>query len=168
MDGLPFGIVGNSGNAKNLSVVLSHEIAEMLVDPFGQRTIAGPALPVNAQANSAAGNDADPQTPALASTVDYLVEVCDVCEGETYQINGVDVSDFVVPGYYDMNDARARGYSFTGAVSVPRQVRLGGYISWREQFPLNTVFQAFALDGAIPANARTLTAGGGPNPYVTL
>lgn len=125
MNGLPFGVVGNS---EKLSVVLSHEISEMLVDPSGSRTIAGPSL---------AGDD----------TVQYFVEVCDVCEYETYAIDGIEVSDFVLPGYYDMNRSRPHGYSFTGSVSEPRQVLPGGYISWREQFPDTAVWQAFALPG---------------------
>jgi hypothetical protein len=149
MSGLPFGIVGNTDD---LSVVLSHEISEMLVDPFGQLTITGPALTDN-------------------GAVDYLVEVCDACEGKTYYINGVAVADFVLPGYYhdDPKNVRARGYSFTGAVSAPRQVLQGGYISWRTQFPSNTVYQAFALPGGqIPNDVRQLTAASGlhsvPNP----
>jgi hypothetical protein len=149
MSGLPFGIVGNTDD---LSVVLSHEISEMLVDSFGQLTITGPAL---------TGNGA----------VDYLVEVCDVCEGQTYDINGVAVADFVLPGYYhdDPKNVRARGYSFTGAVLAPRQVLPGGYISWRTQFPSNTVYQAFALPGGqISDDVRELIAAGSlhsvPNP----
>ena len=147
MNGLPFGVVGN---ADDLSVVLSHEIAEMLVDPIGQRTITGPAL-----------------TTAGQGPVDYLVEVCDPCEGETYQINGVDVSDFVVPAYYhadDMTRARSRGYSLTGAVSAPRQVRQGGYLSWREQFPSKSVFQAYGLAAPLSANLPVLKAASVSNP----
>ena len=69
-------------------------------------------------------------------TVDYLVEVCDVCEGKTIKSMAFVSQTLSCPGYYDMNDARALdGYSFTGAVSAPRQVRLGGYITWRDQFP---------------------------------
>ena len=145
MNGLPFGIVGN---VENLSVVLSHEIAEMLVDPFGQHTVTGPPLTDNGQ-----------------GPVDYLVEVCDPCEGDTtYQIGGVAVADFVVPAYYhadDMTRVRSRGYSFTGALSTPRQVRTGGYITWRLQFPSTTVFQAFALrDDQFSSDVRALTADG--------
>jgi hypothetical protein len=147
MNGLPFGIVGYG---EKLSVVLSHEIAEMLVDPHGDHAIAGPGLTANAGADTATGE---------VPTFDYIVEVCDVCEGVTYRINGVDVADFVVPGYYDMDNSRSRGYSFTGTVSAPRQVRKGGYLTWREPFPSTTVYQAFALAGAIPDFVQELTAG---------
>jgi len=150
MNGLPFGIVGK---AKDLSVVLSHEIAEMLVDPTGGRTLVGPPL-----------------TGDAGATVDYIVEVCDVCEGETYQINGIDVADFVLPGYYHDDPAhlRPRGYSFTGVITDPRQVREGGYISWREQFPSNAVFQALGLSNASAPSDDVLGATAGyhwePNP----
>lgn len=150
MNGLPFAIVGNT---PNLSVVLSHEIVEMLVDSTGLMTIQGPTL--------------DPNAPP-GTTVNYVAEVCDVCEGGTYQINRVNVSDFVVPAYYDMDGARDGGYSFTGALSAPRQVRTGGYITWREHFPSNAVYQAFALPALGPKveGLRSQKLASVPNPGV--
>jgi hypothetical protein len=146
MNGLPFAVVGNS---EQLSLNLSHEIAEMLVDANGLRTVAGPS-PLD-------------QT----KTVQYFVEVCDACEHETYNINGVEVADFVLPGYYDHDGdhLRARGYSFTGAVSNPRQVLNGGYVTWREPFPGDTVSQAFGLTSGISPKATQL-AGAKP-PKIT-
>lgn len=152
MSGMPFGVVGN--DPKKLSMGLSHEIAEMLVDPSGQRTIAGPALqPVGAPSRGA-GPGATPD----ATTVDYFVEVCDVCEDNDYDINGIRVSDFVLPGYYDHDRARFQGYSFTGDVTAPRQVLESGYITWRERFPGDTVFQAFGLANnvGIPESVQSM------------
>ena len=98
----------------------SHEALEMLADPFGSRTIAG-APP--------------PQAPAPISglqRVVYLVEVCDPCEADqfAYDVNGVRVSDFITPHYYDPNNASGAQYSFRGSVGAPHTVLDGGYVSF--------------------------------------
>ena len=67
------------------SLTASHECLEMLADPFGRRVIAGES-PVQGQGR-----------------VNFLVEVCDPCEasGCAYTINGVQVSDFFTPHFFD-------------------------------------------------------------------
>jgi hypothetical protein len=98
----------------------SHEVLEMLADPFGNRTVAG-APP--------------PQAPAPVSDfarVVYLVEVCDPCEIDryAYRVNGIRLSDFITPHYYDPTaDDRVR-YSFRGHVDAPHTVLEGGYVSF--------------------------------------
>src|SRR6476659_8958131 len=70
------------------TLTLSHEVLEMVIDPFGIELIPGPA----------------PEEPA--TTVEYLAEVCGPCQGWIpdfpffYEIDGVRVSDFVYPGFY--------------------------------------------------------------------
>jgi hypothetical protein len=61
----------------------------------------------------------------------YLVEVCDPCEpGQCgYEVNGVQLSDFVTPHYYDPNGATGVQYSFRGNIKEPRTVLQGGYLS---------------------------------------
>ena len=137
MRGLPFGLVKHS---EQLSIALSHEIIEMLLDPYGQRTVSGPPL-----------------DPSQGGQVDYFLEACDACQYETYGINGLEVTDFVLPGYYDMTRTRPEGYSFTGAVSEPREVLERGYITYRAPFPDGTVYEAFAVadDIAEPQGAPT-------------
>ncbi len=100
----------------NWSLTASHECLEMLVDPFGNRLVAGPS-PV------------DP-----ARRVEFLVEVCDPSEAAkfAYTVNGVIVSDFYTPHYFDPVQASGVRYSFTGAISAPRQVLPGGYLSWHD------------------------------------
>lgn len=92
----------------------SHEALEMLVDPFGRRTVAGQS-PMPGQGR-----------------VDFLLEVCDPCEAASfgYSVNGVLVSDFCTPNYFDPVTHPAVRYSFTGALKQPRQVSKGGYLSW--------------------------------------
>ena len=99
------------------SLTASHEALEMLADPYGNRVIPGGSL-----------------RPGQG-VVEYLVEVSDpvasVANG--YSVNGILVSDFVTPEYFQ-HPAPVPGtsYSFTGAVQRPRDVIQGGYVTWRE------------------------------------
>jgi len=98
----------------------SHEVLEMLVDPFGNRTLAGTPPP------------GSPKPIAGFSRVVYLVEVCDPCEADkyAYEVNGIRLSDFITPHYYDPNGATGVQYSFRGSVKEPHTVLEGGYVSF--------------------------------------
>jgi hypothetical protein len=97
------------------TLTASHEVCEMLVDPFGTRFHPGPSL------------------KADQGIVEYLVEVCDPSEAVafSYMINGVVVSDFYLPSFFDPVTNDRVSYSFTGACRTPLEVREGGYLSWR-------------------------------------
>jgi hypothetical protein len=129
-----------------LSIAISHELLEMLVDPQGNRFT--PAI------------DCDPYS--AGQRVFYLVEVCDPCEVTSYEINGVPVSDFICPAFYD---AYAEGpFDLRGALAapLPRQVPQGCYISWidpldwawHQQRPDGTFVIANATPGANPRDDR--------------
>jgi hypothetical protein len=62
------------------------------------------------------------------------VEVCDPCESGkfAYQVNGVLVSDFITPQFYDPVQSFGVRYSFTGAIKSPRSILDDGYISWQD------------------------------------
>jgi hypothetical protein len=105
----PFALVEAS---ETWSVTLSHEILEMIVDPHGNRLVAA----------------MHPLNPA--ERVKYLVEVCDPCQAMWYPVNGVPVSDFYTPRYFDPVWAGTGRFSFTGAVEHPVQILDGGYLSW--------------------------------------
>lgn len=103
------------------SLAASHEILEMLADPFGGQTTQGPSVK-------------DP-----TEKVSYLVEICDPCESPdcAYHINpgvtGQDVlvSDFYTPSYFDPTPIPGKRYSFAGHITRPREVLNGGYLSWQ-------------------------------------
>jgi hypothetical protein len=112
-EGQPFALVRYE---YGWSLTASHECLEMLVDPFGNRIIAG-------------------QSPARGQgRVEFLVEVCDPSEDTpfAYHVNGVLVSDFYTPHYFDPASASGVRYSYTGAIRAPRQVLKGGYLSWHD------------------------------------
>jgi hypothetical protein len=112
-DGQPYALI-EYGPAWSLTA--SHECLEMLVDPFGDRLVAGRS----------------PQ--AKQGRVEFLVEVCDPSEDPAfaYTVNGVAVSDFYTPAFFDPLPAAGTRYSFAGHVTVPRQVLSGGYLSWHD------------------------------------
>lgn len=97
---------------KDWSVTASHELLEMLADPYGHRFAASP--------------DIDPDSDG--HIVHYLVEVGDPCEVFAYSINGVAVSDFVVPDYYVV--PAGGPVDFLQALQGPLDVPDGCYISW--------------------------------------
>ena len=94
------------------SVGLSHEVLEMIADPFGNRLVAA----------------AHPRDPR--QRVKYLVEVCDPCQAMWYPVNGVPVSDFYTPRFFDPVQVDRSRYSFTGALELPLQILDGGFLSW--------------------------------------
>ena len=66
--------------------------------------------------------------------MEFLVEVCDPSEAAEfgYTVNDILVSDFYTPRFFDPAlDTQAR-YSFTGAITKPRQILRGGYVSWHD------------------------------------
>jgi hypothetical protein len=112
-DGQPFALVAYSDD---WPLTTSHECLEMLADPFGNRLIAGRSVKRG------------------QGRVEYLVEVCDPCEDASfaYTVNGILLSDFYTPHYFDPTKASGVQYSFTGAITHPREVLKGGYLSWHD------------------------------------
>jgi hypothetical protein len=112
-NGQPFALVQFSNS---WSLTASHECLEMLADPFGNRLIAGQSLKPG------------------QGRVEYLVEVCDPPEDSqyAYTVNNILVSDFITPHFYDPVASTGVRYSYTGAITVPRQILDGGYISWHD------------------------------------
>jgi hypothetical protein len=115
-DGQPFALIAAGANLDNLSLTASHEMLEMLVDPFGNRQVTGDS-PKRGQGR-----------------VSFLVEVCDPSEAAefAYSVNGILVSDFYTPHYFDPIAASSVRYSFTGKIKKPREILRGGYLSWKD------------------------------------
>ena len=69
--------------------------------------------------------------PALdRHLVSYLVEVGDPCETFSYSIDGVSVSDFVTPEYYNNNAPLNTEFDLLRKLRQPLQVSNGCYISF--------------------------------------
>ena len=96
------------------SITASHEVLEMLIDPFGNRRIAGQSVSPD------------------QGRVEYLVEVSDPVSGKSYPVNGVKVSDFFTRRFFDPVRVDGVQYSFMGNLTGPRQILFGGYLTWFE------------------------------------
>lgn len=99
----------------------SHELLEMLGDPFGSRLVTC----------------VDPRGREHGKAR-VLVEVCDPPEAYTYPVNGIELSDFVEPSYYGshhwghgIKDTTVKA-SYLGTVQ-PLQLAKGGYLSYEGQ-----------------------------------
>src|SRR6266513_3972280 len=110
-NGQPFALVEFSDQ---WSLTASHETLEMLADPFGNRLVAG-GSPKRSQGR-----------------VNFLVVVCDPSEDQqfAYTVNGVTVSDFYTPHFFDPVSESSVRYSYTGAAQRPRSLLRSGYLSW--------------------------------------
>jgi hypothetical protein len=112
-DGQPMAFIRHTAS---WSLTASHEMVEMAIDPWGKRVTPGRS-PIHEQGQ-----------------VQFLVEACDPCQSPefAYTIDGVLVSDFVTPRFYDPAQTVGARYSFTGHVKGPRKILPGGYVSWRD------------------------------------
>ena len=120
----PFSKVIAAPGDDSWTIDASHETIEMLVDPAGNRMQSSIAIEiVKGKIKDGTGQ------------FNYLVEACDPCEANNfgYAIQGVVVSDFITPHFYDPMVTPGTRYSFTGALTRPREVLKGGYISFVNQ-----------------------------------
>lgn len=118
--GIPYGFVFMD-LAKKLgepwSVTLSHETLELLGDAQVNLLAMGPH-PGNAE-----------------KTVFHWFEMCDAVQTETYKIDGVEVSNFVLPLYFTSSDEPGGrndflGRSYNGKTLNSFGVNQGGYIGF--------------------------------------
>ncbi len=80
------------------TAALSHEILDLMIDPWARSFVLGP----------------HPRRPGRS--VLHAYDVCDPVERTCYWIDGVEVSNFVTPSYYNPSDGpRSRG-DFLGIV----------------------------------------------------
>jgi hypothetical protein len=142
----PYAKVIFTPGSEEWTVDASHEIVEMLVDPFGSRL--QPSLSIQIVNDQIVDGD---------GKFEYLVEACDPCEADayTYTIDGISVSDFITPHFYDPHATTGARYSFTGAIQRPRGILPGGYISWTDP-STGEMQQILWVDPNRPPQLRTI------------
>lgn len=111
------------------SVTAAHELAEMLLDPGIQMGAQGP------------------------NGVWYAYELCDPCERETFLIEGVPVSDFVYPAYFEgFRKPKSAKFDYLGKITKPFQILRGGYMpvfkngKWTQVFASKAEAKKFEPD----------------------
>jgi hypothetical protein len=127
----PFSLV--DVDAGQWTVTASHELLEMLGDPWGNRYH---------------GAKAPPEWDGTSPRVRYLVEVCDPCGHTNYEVGGVALSDFLLPSFYRSSDRGTSRCSFLGTLSAPLEVAEGGYLAFVDPADQH-VWQRFVRDGQV-------------------
>jgi hypothetical protein len=117
-------------NGDLVSVSASHELVEMLVDPAINLMSTGP----------------DPKTI-------YAYESADPVEALSFKVNGIPMSDFVYPSYFeDFHKPGSVKFDQLGKVKRPFQILAGGYQivfkggKWSQIFASENKKKAFAME----------------------
>ncbi|MBZ5552809.1 MAG: hypothetical protein LAO21_08830 [Acidobacteriia bacterium] len=118
--GIPYGFVFTQLSKEleeNWTVTLSHEALELIADPEANLLVQGP----------------HPAHPHRA--VFHWYEMSDAVQGDTYKIDGVEVSNFVLPLYFTGGDELGSrndflGRSHKGKTLQSFGVNPGGYIGF--------------------------------------
>jgi len=140
--GIPFGIVFTD-LAQELgdpwSVTLSHEAIELIGDPEANLLVVGP----------------DPRDNRRR--VFHWYELCDAVQDESYEVDGVMVSNFVLPLYFTSSEERGGrndflGRTYKGKTLESFGVNPGGYIGFYD--PRSRQIGSFTAKGDHRAETR--------------
>lgn len=91
----------------SVASTLSHEVLELIADPSVNAWVDG---------------------PRVAEGSEYSYEVCDPVENDQYVINGVGVSNFVFPAWFDPQTHTGEQYDWLGLLKKPFTMTAGGYM----------------------------------------
>jgi hypothetical protein len=138
----PYAKVIASPDDDSWTVDASHEIIEMLVDPYGNRMQSSDSIAIS-------GNDVVDHP----GTFNYLVEACDPCEANNYayDIAGIALSDFITPHFYDASvtpryAVQLQGEHQTSPPAPSRRIHFVCATGWElEPDPLGQSRQAAAI-----------------------
>jgi hypothetical protein len=139
--GLPFGLVFKKvadEAGESWTVTLSHEALELVADPLVNLLVAGPH-------------------PQENRTVFHWYEMSDAVQGETYVIDGTEVSNFVLPLYFTPSAEKGSRNDFLGNAHDGKTlasfgINPGGYIGFFD--PQVNEDVTFALAGDKLAKKR--------------
>ena len=147
--GIPFGFVFTE-LVKQLkepwTVTFSHEALELIGDPEANLLVAGP----------------HPEHPK--TEVFHWYEMCDAVQDETYKIDGVAVSNFVLPLYFTQFAEVGGRNDFLGRLTKGKALQSfginpGGYIGFYN--PKTREHETFSLKGDRRARERQKIKGRG-------
>lgn len=115
--GVPYGFVFRRLSERigePWSVTLSHEALELAMDPEVNLLAQGP----------------HPDPSENGRTVYHWYELCDAVQQDIYEIDGIKVSNFVLPLYFTTSDEHKNHNDFLGLSLKSFGVREGGYLGF--------------------------------------
>jgi hypothetical protein len=133
-DGIPYGFVFTPLSkqlGEHWSITLSHEALELIADPEVNLLVMGP------------------HPDDRRRMVFHWYEMSDAVQDETYAIDGVEVSNFVLPLYFTRNNEKGARNDFLGTVTKGETLKSfgvnpGGYIGFYD--PKHKKHGTFARD----------------------
>lgn len=145
--GIPYGFVFTELSkqlGEHWSVTLSHEVLELVGDSQANLLVQGP----------------HPAKPD--QIVFHWFEMCDAVQSESYDIDGVAVSNFVLPLYFTLDEQAGGRNDFLGRAYAGKKLQSfgtnpGGYIGFFD--PATGQHETFAKTADKKAQARLKTKG---------
>src|SRR5262249_46302214 len=102
---------------EQVSVTACHELAEMMIDPAINLWSDGPKGKL------------------------YAYEMCDAVEEETFLIDGIAMSDFVYPAYFELfRKPHSAQFDYLNKVTRPFELLHGGYSLVRQGTKVTEIF----------------------------
>jgi hypothetical protein len=141
--GIPYGFVFTELTkqlGESWTVTLSHEALELIADPLVNLLTQGP----------------HPNEPNR--DVFHWFEMCDAVQAETYVLDGVEVSNFVLPAYFTVGDELGTRNDFLGRKDADGKslqsfgVKPGGYVGYFD--PVSQSHETWSRAGDSQAMAR--------------
>lgn len=122
-------------------VTFSHEALELVGDPQTNLLVQGP----------------HPDPKRKDRMVFHWFEMCDAVQSETYEIDGVPVSNFVLPLYFTAEEQTGGRNDFLGTLNKAKALRSfginpGGYVGFFD--PKTGKDDSYAIEGDAVAAAR--------------
>jgi hypothetical protein len=121
--GIPYGFVFLDISAElgeSWTVTLSHEALEIAIDPEANLLVRG----------------THPDPAENGRLVFHWYETCDACQDETYIIDDIEVSNFLLPLYFTPGEEKGRRNDFLGTINDDGSsiksfgVNPGGYVGF--------------------------------------
>ncbi len=109
--------------------ILSHEVLEMLVNPYLTRMI---------------GIELYSENPGEEKVIQ---EIADPVQATSYSINGIEVSNFIYPAWYHATKIEGERYDYLGIIKEPKKILEGGFKSFLTR--TGEWFQTFMTDNRL-------------------
>jgi len=120
-------------DGQKVSVTACHELAEMMVDPAINLWADGPNASL------------------------YAYEMCDAVEEDEFVIDGIAMSDFVYPAYFELfRKAKSAQFDCLDLLTRPFELRKGGYSLVRKGDKITQIFGSKAKERRFDREDRRL------------